>query len=126
MAFSLPKLSCVSLIAFLKHALLSRRRTPNHNAWSAQGLLSRLVQTSSYVWCGCLFNQKGRRQMHLQKEMSCTLASQLQSRCIRVAPSHSIALGKANRRRRDSEINPYCKKNPAVSCFMGHKKNWTA
>ena len=72
--FNVQKLSWISLIAVLwkslKHAL-SRHGTPKRNAWSARtfyGLCKRHHKCTNSR-CGCLFNQKGRGQMHLWNEM---------------------------------------------------------
>ena len=72
--FSVQKLCWISLIAVLRKSLnqaLSRRGIPNRNAWSACtfcGLCKRHHKCTNSR-CGCLFNQKGRGQMHLWNEM---------------------------------------------------------
>ena len=68
---------------------------------------------------------------NISKTQSYTLASPLQSRCIRVAPSHSISLGKAKTNMEPAEEifgnqSLLQKKIPRCLMLHGTQKNWTA
>ena len=71
--FSVQKLSRISLIAVRRKSLnqaLTRRGTPNCNGQLLlfYGLCKRHHKFTNSR-CGCLFNRKGRGQMHLWNEM---------------------------------------------------------